>query len=266
MLAAVALLPLLVLSRPTVANAERGGAACPTNNEDTALSAGSGQASHTPTSNDYLSSFAELARVQWPKNRTLRIVCHGHSVPAGYFKTPDVQTLEAYPHLLHAGLSARFPHAVINVIVTAIGGEASPAGAERFARDVLSLRPDVVTIDYGLNDRRVGLEAARKAWAAMIEQAQSADIKVILLTPTPDMSAQLAEPTEPLIQHAAQIRALAAEYRVGLVDSLAAFLDATSSGRALSDLMSQHNHPNRAGHELVAENLLKWFPAAPAVP
>ena len=35
------------------------------------------------------------------------------SVPAGYFKTPEVDTMNSYPHLLHAALAARFPHAVI---------------------------------------------------------------------------------------------------------------------------------------------------------
>src|SRR5579859_8078950 len=60
---------------------------------------------------------AELSK-SWPTNRTVTIVCHGHSVPAGYFKTPTVQTFDAYPYLLHRGLSERFPHAVINVIVT----------------------------------------------------------------------------------------------------------------------------------------------------
>lgn len=38
---------------------------------------------------------AELSR-QWPQNRTVNIVCHGHSVPAGYFRTPVVDTFNAY--------------------------------------------------------------------------------------------------------------------------------------------------------------------------
>jgi acyl-CoA thioesterase I len=212
---------------------------------------------------EYLSDFCNLAKIQWPKNRTLRIVCHGHSVPAGYFKTPDVQTLQAYPHLLHAALSQRFPFAVINVVVTAIGGEASPTGAERFERDVIALRPDIVTIDYGLNDRRVGLQAARNAWVSMIELAQRQNIKVILLTPTPDMNSQRSDPADPLNQHAVQIRALAAEYKVGLVDSLAAFSDVIDSGQDITQLMSQSNHPNRAGHDIVMQSLLQWFQTNP---
>ena len=225
----------------------------------------SGTAKAAPIAADqenYLLDFSRLAQIEWPQNRTLTIVCHGHSVPAGYFKTPDVRTFDAYPHLLHLALKKQFSSAVFNVIVTAIGGETSPEGAKRFERDVLSLRPDIVTIDYGLNDRTIDLPSARKAWASMIEQAQSKRIKVILLTPTPDTSARLGDPSDPLNQHADQIRSLASEYRVGLVDSLAAFQNAIASGRDLSALMSQVNHPNRQGHELVAESLLKWFPTA----
>jgi acyl-CoA thioesterase I len=202
----------------------------------------------------------ELAK-SWPTNRTVNIVCHGHSVPAGYFKTPQVRTFDAYPMLLHEQLCARFPHAVINVIVTAIGGENSEAGALRFERDVLGLRPDVVTIDYALNDRPIGLARAEKAWREMIEMALTNHVKVILLTPTPDLKARLDDPHDPLNEQAAQVRRLAGEYHVGLVDSLARFQEVVRSGGNLPDYMAQGNHPNRKGHELVAGELLKWFPA-----
>lgn len=201
----------------------------------------------------------ELSR-QWPKNHTVNIVCHGHSVPAGYFRTPVVDTFNAYPHLLHRGLKERFPYAVLNVIVTAIGGENSESGAKRFERDVLSLRPDLITIDYGLNDRAIGLPRAEAAWKAMIAQAQAVNVPVILLTPTPDTSAKLDDPADPLNQHAEQIRRLARDHGVALVDSLTRFKERMDAGEKLESLMSQVNHPNRKGHDLVAAELLKWFP------
>ena len=210
----------------------------------------------------YLKETVAVLQKQWPGNRTVNIVCHGHSVPAGYFVTPVVDTFNAYPHLLHKGLADAFPYSVVNVIVTAIGGEQSESGAARFDRDVLSLRPDVVTIDYGLNDRGIGLERAKKAWAAMIEKAQKAGVKVILLTPTGDLSAKLDDPNDPLNQHAVQIRALAGQYHVGLVDSLALFKRYVKRGGKLQDIMSQVNHPNRKGHDLVATSLLSWFPVS----
>lgn len=216
-------------------------------------------ACQTAPKEDYLAPVAALMEVKWPRNRTVTIVCHGHSVPAGYFKTPVVDSLHAYPHLLRTGLAKRFPHAVINVIVTAIGGEDSGKGSARFDRDVLALKPDVITLDYALNDRRIGLENARKNWLAMIEKAAKAGAKVILLTPTPDQGARPDDPGDPLNQHAEQIRKLAAENHVGLVDSLAAFTRETRKGVNLSDLMAQSNHPNARGHSLVGAELLLWF-------
>src|SRR5664280_1617172 len=139
--------------------------------------------SYRPASREtYLSGISALLARQWPKNRTVNIVCHGHNVPAGYFKTPVVDSFNAYPHLLHQALKERFPYAVINVIVTAIGGENSEAGAKRFERDVLTLHPDVVTIDYALNDRAIGLARADAAWRSMITNALNQGVKVILLT------------------------------------------------------------------------------------
>ncbi len=213
----------------------------------------------------YLAELVEELKRPWPDNRTVNIVCHGHSVPAGYFATPMVDTFNAYPYLLHRGLKERFPFAVVNVIVTAVGGEASAAGVERFEREVLCHRPDVVTLDYGLNDRSIGLTAAEAAWRAMIEKATARGIKVLLLTPTPDASALAPGPAEEwgaLQQHAGQIRALADAYHVGLVDSLRAFLAYLQSSGDLTDLLSWPNHPNRKGHELVATELLRYFPIA----
>jgi acyl-CoA thioesterase I len=46
---------------------------------------------------------------------------------------------------------------------------------------------------------------------------------------------------------------------VGLVDSLELFREKTRSGSPLKNWMSHVNHPNRAGHELVANALMQWF-------
>ena len=220
------------------------------------VSAASAQVA-SPT--NYLAPVIVRMQVRWPKNRTVNIVCHGHSVPAGYFQTPAVESLHAYPNLLRVALAEKYTNAVLNVIVTAIGGEASDHGAARFDADVLTHKPDVILIDYALNDRRLGLECARTNWTAMIQKAQAAGAKVILLTPTPDQSAKLDDPHDPLNEHADQIRNLAAAYHVGLVDSLAAFKAEMARGLALKTLMSQVNHPNARGHELVAHELIQWF-------
>jgi lysophospholipase L1-like esterase len=201
-----------------------------------------------------------MLKKKWPENRTIAIACHGHSVPSGYFKTPVIKPFSSYPHLLHRAIKARFPFAAINVIVTAIGGETSEHGAERFGKDVLAVRPDVITIDYGLNDRNIGLENAKKAWISMIELAKTKNIKILLMTPTPDTAYQADDQEQSLQQHAGQIRALAAKFKVGLVDSLSVFDKQIKNGILLKSLLSHINHPNAKGHKLVVNELIKWFP------
>ena len=73
-----------------------------------------GEQSAIPNTRGIRNDVVAALKATWPGNRTVNIVCHGHSVPAGYFKTPVVDTFNAYPHLLHRGLKDRFPFAVIN--------------------------------------------------------------------------------------------------------------------------------------------------------
>ncbi|MEI7576626.1 MAG: SGNH/GDSL hydrolase family protein [Armatimonadota bacterium] len=201
---------------------------------------------------------AELQK-PWPQNHEFRVVCHGHSVPAGYFVTPKVDTFNAYPHLLHQVLKKEFTNAVINVVVTAIGGENSVQGEKRFMEDVMSLKPRVVTIDYALNDRGVPLDQCKAAWQSMITTALRSNAKVILLTPTPDLTAKMLNSDDPLTQRASMIRDLAKQNQVSLADPYAAFSDILRAGNSLEPYMSQFNHPNRKGHDVVVKELAKVF-------
>lgn len=208
---------------------------------------------------NYLSELKSELQIKWPKNRTINIVFHGHSVPAGFFKTPNVNTLSAYPYLLLKELKSIYPYAVVNTIITAIGGENSIYGAERFEEEVLIHKPDVLFIDYGLNDRGAGLEKAYAAWDEMIKKAKDQNIKVILLTPSPDQRVDYMDPDNELKKHSDQIIRLAEENQTGLVDSYKAFEFSYSDREELVKYMSQVNHPNEKGHELITNEIIKWF-------
>jgi lysophospholipase L1-like esterase len=208
---------------------------------------------------NYLNDIKSGLMVQWPQNKTINLVFHGHSVPAGYFVTPVVNTIDSYPFLVLSNLKAEYPFAVINSINTSIGGENSVSGQKRFKQDVLRFKPDVLFIDYALNDRGIGLEASKKAWELMIKAALKLNIKVILLTPSPDQSVNILETDTDLDKHAGQIRHLAADYGVGLIDSYALFKQKVREGVQLESYMSQVNHPNKKGHELIAIEIMSYF-------
>lgn len=210
-------------------------------------------------SSDYLNDIKTELSKEWPHNRTINLIFHGHSVPAGYFKTPNVNTLESYPFQLLKKLKEQFPFAVINIINTSIGGENSVSGAKRFASEVLVHNPDILFIDYALNDRGVGLEKSYKAWDKMIRKALKKKIKIILLTPSPDQRISILEDNNELEQHAEQILQLAKTHEIGLVDSYRLFKEKAISGDSISKFMSQVNHPNMEGHQLIANEIIRYF-------
>ena len=208
---------------------------------------------------DYLNNIKTDLKKQWPENKTINLVFHGHSVPSGYFVTPDIRTLDAYPHQLLRELKKIYPYAVINTIVTAIGGETSKSGAERFESDVLIHKPDVLFIDYILNDRLISQKESKDSWEFMIRKTVEKNIKLILLTSSPDEEVDLFDETSDLALLSNQVKELAKKYSVGLVDSYEIFKQFVKKGNFLHDYMSQQNHPNEKGHMLITNSLLEYF-------
>jgi len=198
----------------------------------------------------------------WPNNRTINFIFHGHSVPSGYHVTPAVKPFESYPYLFNVMLKEQYPYAVVNMINTAIGGENSIAGAARFNTDVIPRKPDLIFIDYAINDRSQDLADVETAWRSMITNATAAGVPVILLTPTGVSGEDLSNPTNALAERAELIRTIAADEGVLLADVSAAWLDALDSGTNETNLLSQGNHPNLAGHQIAADAIWSTYAAA----
>lgn len=206
----------------------------------------------------YLDTIKSDLKVKWPNNRTINLVFHGHSVPTGYTTGGVVDRMNSYPFQTLKNVNDHYPYSVVNVITTSIGGEQAVQGASRFEDEVLNHKPDVLFIDYALNDRGIGLEKAKAAWSEMIEVALEHGLKIILLTPTPDLKEDLSDSNAELAQHAEQIRDLAKKYKVGLIDSFKMFKN-LSQNREIKAFMAQNNHINQKGHQLVADLILKEF-------
>ncbi len=200
---------------------------------------------------DYLDSLKQELKVKWPNNRTINLVFHGHSVPTGYTTKGVLDRMHSYPLQTLKAVNDHYPYSVINTITTSIGGEQAEQGAKRM-QDVFTHKPDVIFIDYALNDRGIGLERAKVAWELMIKQILEQDIKLILLTPTPDLREDITSEDTQLAMHSAQIRELAAKYKIGLVDSYALFKNLAVK-TDLEGFMSQNNHINQKGHQLVSQ-------------
>jgi len=80
------------------------------------------------------------------KDRRPCVVCFGDSVTFGWNLKYD----ESYPVILENSLHEEYPH--IKVINSGIGGNTIADGYGRIDSDVLYYEPDVVVINFGLND------------------------------------------------------------------------------------------------------------------
>ncbi|QNH24166.1 SGNH/GDSL hydrolase family protein [Xanthomonas theicola] len=152
------------------------------------------------------------------------------------------------------GLAQAYPTAVLNVITSAVGGETSDQGAQRFRAQVLGHSPRVATIDYGLNDRALNIEKSRANLLNMIREARRANACAILLTPSLDLQGDPPSFKSTLIEQVDMIRPLVKTEKVPLADSYAAFRAYKGSPQ---DLMAQPNHPGAKGHKIIAEQILK---------
>jgi hypothetical protein len=104
----------------------------------------------------------------------------------------------------------------------------------------------------------IGLEASRKAMEYMINERLKKKLKIILLTSTPDQRVDIPDKESDLKKINNQLIDLAEKYQIGLVDSYSVFQNMVSFGGNI-DYMSQVNHPNEKGHQVVANGIMKYF-------
>ena len=210
---------------------------------------------------------AMAARAASPK----RIVLLGDSTTYGYALD------RPYGQILSEILTARgIPALVINA---GINGNTTDGARTRFERDVLARKPDIVVIQYGLNDQGIRFYTDPAATRTLVAQEQFAEnlrafvrqlrergITAILMTPnpmvwTPELGRKYPDGpylTPPdggnrrLERYVESIRALAVEERVPLVDIYRIY----TTRNSLDDLFLPDGvHPNEKAYGINADAL-----------
>lgn len=154
------------------------------------------------------------------------IVAIGDSITAagGYLKDVDAVLASQYPQL-------KIPP----VVNAGIGGQKAEDLLPRFRHDVIDRKPAVVTLSIGINDvwhrekephdPKV-LDRYYENVSKMVDMAQEAGIKVILLTPTVIREEPANVPNERLVVYVDAEKRIAQEKKCELVDLHRLFLEA----------------------------------------
>lgn len=185
--------------------------------------------------------------------KPVTIVCLGDSVTGVYYHTGGKR---AYPEMLEIAIRRAILKANVTVINAGISGHTTQNGLDRLDRDVLSKKPELVTVSFGLNDMtRIPEEQFRKNLETIVARCREAKADVVLCTPNAVINTG-GRPTEKLERYCEVIRATARDLKLAVCDQYRAGdalrkQDAWAWRLTLSDEI----HPNMDGHKRMAEEL-----------
>lgn len=180
------------------------------------------------------------------KSQAPVILVYGDSLSAAY----GMPTKQGWVTLLQEQLKAeKFPHQVVNA---SISGETTSGGLTRFANTLKTHQPYLVVLELGANDGLRGLPMAemRKNLAAMIQQSQQANAKVLLLGVMipPNYGPRYTQ------QFKESFSMLAQQHRVALAPF---FLQGVAGNPHY--LQSDGLHPNAAAQATIMQNVWQYL-------
>jgi acyl-CoA thioesterase-1 len=182
------------------------------------------------------------------------IVTFGDSITAGF------AVRRGFPSFWKEMLQKRYPEAGIEMINSGTSGDTTMDGLARLDWSVLSYEPDLVTINFGINDCALGLglEEFEMNFVEMVRRIKAGPASEILL-----LSSQPLE-TPPydrmVLDYYQAIARVAKEMDAGFVDVYGAWMKRVRQGTPLGSLILPClDHPNEAGYRIIAEELMRLF-------
>jgi len=221
--------------------------------------------------------------------RPVLMACIGDSVTHGCFElivganeeyVPVYRSERGYVNGVERRLRALYPAAAVTVLNAGISGDNSRGGLARIERDVLSFSPDLVTVNFGLNDSmnadtERGVEAYRRNMRSMFEKILASGAEGMLVTPN-FMCSHVSVTVEGeglrgTAVRAAQVqnegilkryvdaaREVAREMNVPVADAYRRWEQMASCGVDTTALLSNGiNHPTEEMHAIFEEEIIR---------
>ncbi|MDD2837138.1 MAG: SGNH/GDSL hydrolase family protein [Methanothrix sp.] len=198
--------------------------------------------------------FVEKTRKNLENGCNVTIVAFGDSITAGYC------VRRGFPSFWKELLAEKYPDAAVEMINSGTCGDTSMDGLARLDWAVLSYEPDLITINFGINDCVLGLdlEEFEMNFVEMVRRIRAGPNSEILL-----LSSQPLE-TPPydrmVLDYYQVVHRVAKEMDVGFVNVYGAWMQKVNAGTPLgSMILSGLDHPNEAGYRVIAEELMRRF-------
>jgi lysophospholipase L1-like esterase len=171
--------------------------------------------------------------------------------------------LFSYRALVGQKLAEHYPAAHFIFWDAAVGGTSSNLGAFRLQRDVLDHHPDLVFIDFTINDGPYDVDdeklASYESLTRRILLETGAPVELVLLAVKPDLEPANRKPRPRDAKH----KEVGAAYNAPIADAVAYMNAEVKKGRYTTDEMWNHppdiTHPGNKGYELYSEVVMQSF-------
>jgi lysophospholipase L1-like esterase len=198
--------------------------------------------------------FVEKTRKDLASGCNVSIVAFGDSITAGY------AVRRGFPSFWKQMLAEKYHEANIEMINSGISGDTSMDGLARLDWSALAYEPDLVTINFGINDcvLGLGLEEFEMNLVEMVRRIRAGPNSEILL-----LSSQPLE-TPPydrlVLDYYQAVQRVAEEMDTGFLDVYGAWMERVREGTPLSSfILPGLDHPNEAGYRVIAGELMRLF-------
>ena len=181
----------------------------------------------------------------------------GEKVTVAYLGGSITQGSSAGDKLCYARLTTdwlieTFPEAEIEYVRAGIGATGSYIGVHRAERDVVSKNPDLVFIDFTVNDTHANTQRDKESYEGLIkklwESGSSPAIVTIAMTQEDGTSFQ---------EYHSDV---CAAYDIPMISYREAILDVIDKGHIVWDDISDDNiHPNIPGHAVLTELITAYL-------
>ncbi|KUK43669.1 MAG: Lipolytic enzyme, G-D-S-L family [Methanothrix harundinacea] len=184
----------------------------------------------------------------------VQIVAFGDSISAGF------AVRKGFDHFWLEMLKEKYPQAEIAIKNEGVCGATSFDGLARLDWSVIAHSPDLVTVNFGINDMYMGIRLGKfksnviEITEKIIEGSKS---EILLLSSEPLLTPKF---DKIVLSYYQTLEDVAEEMEVGFVDVYGAWMRKVAEGVPLESLiLSGLDHPNELGYEIIAEELMRFF-------
>ncbi len=185
---------------------------------------------------------------------------------------------QLYSNYVETYLATRYPELNLTFFNAGWGGDTAPGGVDRLDRDVLALKPTLVTICFGMNDGGYATftEEIRTRYVNgmrnLVTRLKAAKVRMVLLTP--GMAEESVNPDFKNIQYnrrnmkilADEVLKLAEAEQLPVFDLHTLMNEVDAKAKAVDPkfcMIPDSVHPDPAGHLVMAYGLLKLLGVPP---